>query len=293
MRGSEKLNGAGQGATDSCPFCWERIFCLLLNACEYGLPTPCFCATVHGMDDSLLTEQPARQTGSPAVIFDLDGTLLDTLEDLADSCNEALVHCGFPPRTIDEVRQCVGNGLGVLMERAVPQGRQNPRYDEAVQEMRSCYARNLHNKTKPYRGIPELLEALGKQGIRTGIVSNKPDAQVKELAGLYFSGTISRQAAAGEREQEGVRRKPFPDSVLAVMDVLGADKARTIYVGDSDVDIATAHNAALPCISVCWGFRSRTFLQQHGARQLADTPEELLAAVTAALAAPGVPHPSI
>ena len=104
---------------------------------------------------------------------------------------------------------------------------------------------------------------------------------------------IRVRRATSMSEQEGVRRKPFPDSVLAVMDVLGADKARTIYVGDSDVDIATAHNAALPCISVCWGFRSRTFLQQHGARLLTDTPEELLAAVTAALAAPGVPHPSI
>ena len=210
-----------------------------------------------------------------AVIFDLDGTLLDTLEDLTDSCNESLRTLGYPEHTIDEVRQFVGNGLGVLMERALPDGRNNTDFDRALQLLREIYGRNWQNKTKPYTGVLTLIAELNRRGIKTGIVSNKPDEQVKELAELYFKGHINAEAAVGEKESEGIRRKPAPDSVFTVMKILGADAEHSVYIGDSDVDLATARNAGLPCISVCWGFRSRDFLLKNGATRLADKPEDI------------------
>lgn len=207
-----------------------------------------------------------------AVIFDLDGTLLYTLEDLADSCNEALRFFGYPERTLDEVRQFVGNGLGVLAELALPDGKNNPQYEAVLQKMRDCYAKNWQNKTKPYDGVPEMLDILIERGFKCAIVSNKPDAQVKELATLYFPTTVS--FAVGERE--GIRRKPFPDSLNSVMENLHVDKKYVVYVGDSDVDIKTAANAGVACVSVCWGFRSKEFLIQNGASQIISKPTELL-----------------
>lgn len=211
-----------------------------------------------------------------AVIFDLDGTLLDTLEDIADSCNESLSELGMPSRGIDEVRSFVGNGLGVLMERAVPGGKTNPLFREALSLMHRNYARNSRNKTRPYDGVLDLISALNERGIKTGIVSNKPDAQVKELAGIYFKGLINPEDAAGENEAAGIKRKPAPDSVLAVMRSLGVSADRCVYVGDSDVDIQTARNSGLPCISVCWGFRTREFLEEHGATVLVSKPEDIM-----------------
>ncbi len=201
--------------------------------------------------------------------------MLDTLEDLTDSCNETLRELGYAEHTIDEVRQFVGNGLGVLMEKTLPDGRKNPDFDRALQLLRDTYARNWQNKTKPYTGVLELIAQLNDKGLKTGIVSNKPDEQVKELAQLYFKGHISAEAAVGEKESEGIRRKPAPDSVFSVMKILGGDKEHSVYVGDSDVDLATARNAGLPCISVCWGFRSRAFLIKNGATRLADKPEDI------------------
>ena len=214
-----------------------------------------------------------------AVIFDLDGTLLNTLDDLADSCNEALETMHYPVRTVDEVRRFVGNGLGKLAERALPDGLNNPDYTAFLRCLRSCYAKNWHNKTRPYDGVLEMLARLSEAGIRTGIVSNKPDAQVKELADLYFAKVIPAAAAIGERESEGIRRKPAPDSTLAVMRGFGVSKENAVYVGDSDVDIETARNAGIPCISVCWGFRPRSFLCEHGATTLVEQPAEILSAV--------------
>ncbi|MBR3548495.1 MAG: HAD family hydrolase [Treponema sp.] len=214
-----------------------------------------------------------------AIIFDLDGTLLDTLLDLADSCNKSLCTCGYPARTVDEVRMFVGNGLGKLIERALPGGRENSDYEKVLSCMRKNYAENWNNKTKPYPGILAMLEKLKARGIKCGIVSNKPDEQVKELAQVFFSDTI--QESAGENEKEGIRRKPFPDSVFTVMKKLGAENDCTVYAGDSDVDIQTAANAGIPCISVTWGFRSRDFLIQNGAKFLADNVEEFLDIISA------------
>jgi phosphoglycolate phosphatase len=207
-----------------------------------------------------------------AVIFDLDGTLLNTLDDLADSCNEALRSFGFAERTVDEVRQFVGNGLPVLAELAIPDGKNNKQYDAFLAKLRECYAHNWQNKTKPYDGIIDMLHALAANDIRCGIVSNKPDAQVKELSCLYFKEEVS--VAVGERE--GIRRKPYPDSLNSVMEQLNVDKKFVVYVGDSDVDIHTAANADVACVSVSWGFRSRQFLIENGASQIITQPGQLL-----------------
>ena len=210
-----------------------------------------------------------------AVIFDLDGTLLDTLEDLTDSCNQALTGLGYPAHTIAEVRQFVGNGLGVMIEKALPGGRGNPDYDKALDRMREIYSANYQNKTKAYDGVLDLIERLKERGVKMAIVSNKPDAQVKELAALYFK-SIPQEAAIGENEAAGVRRKPYPDSVYTALKALGANKEDAVYIGDSDVDMATARNSGLPCISVSWGFKTREFLQEKGASPIVDRPDEVL-----------------
>lgn len=209
-----------------------------------------------------------------AVIFDLDGTLLNTLDDLADSCNETLRQLNFPLRSIDEVRQFVGNGIAKLMELAIPCGKENPEYEKSVLLMKENYAKNWQNKTRPYDGILDLISTLHNMEIKTGIVSNKPDAQVKELAEYYFSSIMKRETAVGDIE--GRNRKPAPDSVLEVMRILEVCRDETVYVGDSDVDIKTAKNTGIPCISVTWGFRDRNFLLNSGAQKLADKPEEIL-----------------
>ena len=210
------------------------------------------------------------------VIFDLDGTLLDTLEDLTDSCNKTMNTLGLPEHTIDEVRTFVGNGLGVLIEKAIPDGKNNPLYEKAFSLMRENYAQNWQNKTRPYDGVLDLIAKLNERGIKTGIVSNKPDEQVKELAELYFKGFIKKEAAVGEKESLGIHRKPAPDSVYEVMKQLNAEKANCVYVGDSDVDLATARNAGIPCISVAWGFKTEAFLRSLNAQTIIHSPEEVL-----------------
>jgi len=208
-----------------------------------------------------------------AVIFDLDGTLLDTLTDLANAVNAALEANGMPVRTIDEIRQFVGNGARNLLIRSVPDGLENPKFEKTLAAFRSYYAEHCKDYTKPYEGITELLESLKKLGIKMAIVSNKPDSAVKELAKEYFGDCIA--VAIGDRE--GVARKPAPDTVYKALEELGVSTKDAVYVGDSDVDIMTAMNAEMPCISVTWGFRNREFLMFHGASQFADTSEELQA----------------
>ena len=204
-------------------------------------------------------------------IFDLDGTLLDTLQDLADSTNYALALHGLPVRTVEEVRQFVGNGVGLLIRRAVPAGTAEELERQVLRDFRAHYLLNMENKTAPYPGIPELLDALGAAGVPTAVVSNKFDGAVKGLCQNYFGDRIG--AAIGE--SQGVARKPAPDTVFRALAELGMPREGAVYVGDSDVDIETAKNAGLPCISVSWGFRSRSFLTEHGARTIADTVEEL------------------
>ena len=208
------------------------------------------------------------------IIFDLDGTLLNTLEDLADSTNIALLHFNYPQRSIDEIRNFVGNGVAKLIERAIPGGASNPDYKNCLEYFKKTYSKNMYNKTAPYNGIIDMLNTLRSNGFKTAVVSNKFDIAVKELCKRYFPGLID--FAAGENEAEGIRKKPAPDTVLKVLKVFNADKSLAVYVGDSEVDIMTAQNSGIPCISVSWGFKNKPFLVEHGAEFIADTPEDII-----------------
>ena len=205
-------------------------------------------------------------------IFDLDGTLLNTLQDLAASTNYALRTAGMPEHSVEDVRKFVGNGVKKLMERAIPGGLENPKFDETYATFRKHYLEHSLDTTKPYDGIPEVLAELKRRGKKLAIVSNRFYAATQELAKHFFPETI--QVAIGEREN--IRKKPAPDTVLEAMRQLGVGKQGTVYIGDSDVDIDTAKNVGVPCISVLWGFRDKDFLIEHGATHLIKKPEELL-----------------
>lgn len=207
------------------------------------------------------------------IIFDLDGTLLNTLEDLTDSVNYVMQLQGLPAYTPDQVRTMVGNGIYVLMERALPQGRSFPAYDTCIAEFQEHYKLHMQDKTGPFPGILPLLQQLAREGFQLAVVSNKFDAAVKALCRDYFGSLIP--VAIGEHEACGIAKKPAPDTVLEAMRQLGTTPDSCIYVGDSDVDIETAKNSGIPCISVTWGFRSRSFLLDHGAGPLADDTQEL------------------
>jgi phosphoglycolate phosphatase len=207
-------------------------------------------------------------------IFDLDGTLLDTLTDLAASCNYALRTHGMPEHSIDDVRRFVGNGVRKLMERAIPDGDANPDFEATFATFREHYMVHSLDTTKPYPGIMDALAELKARGCRLAVVSNKMMAATVELCKYFFPETI--EVAIGENEAEGIRKKPAPDTVFAALKQLGVSGDNAVYVGDSDVDLATARNSGLPCISVLWGFRDREFLLDHGATTFITSPKELL-----------------
>ena len=207
------------------------------------------------------------------IIFDLDGTLLDTLDDLWNAVNAALQKFSLPTRTREEVRSFIGNGIVKLMERAAGEVDKQI-LDGVLAEFKRYYGEHCEDFTKPYEGIMELLEYLKGKGIKTAVVSNKADFAVKKLADGYFKGLL--QEAVGENEEGGIRKKPAPDSLLAVMERLGAGTRSTVYVGDSEVDIQTAKNAGVDCISVTWGFKDKDFLIANGAKTLINAPKELL-----------------
>ena len=207
-------------------------------------------------------------------IFDLDGTLLDTLGDLAASVNYAMRMHGMPEHTVDEVCRFVGNGVRRLMERAVPGGAAHPAFEAAFATFRRHYMEHSLDTTRPYESIPEMLCELKRRGKHTAVVSNKFDAATKELCRHFVPDTI--EVAVGEHEAEGIRKKPAPDTVLQALSQLGVGQEGAVYVGDSDVDIQTARNSGLPCISVLWGFRDREFLLAHGAETFVSQPSELL-----------------
>ena len=208
------------------------------------------------------------------VIFDLDGTLLDTLEDLTDSVNHAMEKFGFPVHTIEEIRTFVGNGAPKLLERSIPDGVANPDYEAALTAFKAHYAEHCEDKTGPYAGVPEMLAGLKEQGYHLAVVSNKFDGAVKKLCKKYFGEFIS--VSIGESEE--VKRKPAPDTVYRALRELGCDASHAVYVGDSEVDIQTAKNASLPCISVTWGFRSEEKLRDEGAPEhmMIRPPRELV-----------------
>ena len=210
-------------------------------------------------------------------IFDLDGTILSTLDDLADSTNHALAACGFPTRTTDEVRRFVGNGIRLLIERAVPAGTSAADIERTLEEFKTWYGTHCTIKTKPYDGICEMLAKLRAAGCKTAVLSNKADFAVQSLCAQYFDGLLDY--AAGEREHLGIPKKPAPEAVWAILDELGVEKADCVYVGDSDVDVDTARNAELTCIAVDWGFRERELLVAKGAEMIVSTPDALCEAI--------------
>lgn len=204
------------------------------------------------------------------MLFDLDGTLLDTLGDLTDAVNAALGALGRPHRTEDEVRSFVGNGVGLLARRALGGEGGVERF---LSVFTDHYDRNMMARTRPYPGVIELLTALKATGVRVAVVSNKYDSAVKALCAHYFGDLV--QSAVGEGN--GVAKKPAPDGALKALKALGAEREGALYIGDSDVDVQTAHNAHLRCAAVTWGFRDREALAAAGAEYLIDEPAQLMA----------------
>ncbi|MBE6264166.1 MAG: HAD-IIIA family hydrolase [Prevotella sp.] len=204
-------------------------------------------------------------------IFDLDGTLLDSLTDLAISCNYALRINNMPERTIDEVRCFVGNGVKKLMERAIPNGLQNPAFEKTYADFRQHYLVHNLDNTKPYPGIIPLLKRLHSEGKNIAVVSNKFYAATQDLVKHFFDEYIT--VAIGEREN--IRKKPAPDTVFEALRQLSASLSGAVYIGDSDVDVMTARNCNIPCISVLWGFRTKEFLIKNGATTFVTAPDEI------------------
>lgn len=200
------------------------------------------------------------------ILFDLDGTLLDTLEDLLDATNYALTSCGYPPRTLAQLRRFVGNGAANQIRLALPEGASQAEIDHVLAVYKPYYTAHCQHKTQPYPGIPQVLAQLG-QRYPIAIVSNKPDGAVKALCRQYFPGIFTLG------ETPDCPRKPAPDMVHRAMDAIGVQQA--IYVGDSEVDVDTAKNAGLPCLSVLWGFRDREDLEQAGAQYFCQTVSQL------------------
>lgn len=206
------------------------------------------------------------------IIFDLDGTLLNTLEDLTDACNYVLEKYHYSKRTIEEIRSFVGNGIRRLLELAIPGGLENPAFEEMYESFSVYYMEHCMDKTKPYPQIQELLTELKKQEYKMAIVSNKSDAAVKELRGIFFAKAITISIG----ESKGVRKKPAPDTALQALKELGAAKENALYVGDSEVDYQTAQNAGMDCVLVSWGFRNREMLESLRPVAVIDEPMQLL-----------------
>lgn len=206
------------------------------------------------------------------VVFDMDGTILNTLEDLCDAMNYCLEKYNMPTRSMAEIRSFVGNGLGKLVERACIKGTTEELLAEILECLKAYYIIHCYDKTKPYEGIPELIAELRDKGFKTAVVSNKAHNAVLELIEMFFKGLFDE--AYGECD--GVARKPAPDLVNKVLNSLEIDARDAVYIGDSDVDLATAANSNMDCISVTWGFRDEDFLVENGAKKFARKPSDII-----------------
>lgn len=205
-----------------------------------------------------------------AVIFDLDGTLLNTIEDLKNATNHALAAFGYPPRTTEEMKHFVGRGIRYMMTCAVPNGENNPQFEDILAAFYPYYEQHCQDLTAPYQGITSLLSHLKAAGVKTAVVTNKVQHAAEILVHDLFPDIT---LVVGD--SPAVKRKPAPDGVWLALEKLGAKKENAAYVGDSDIDYATAKNAALPCLSVLWGFRTKEELTACGADTFFETPEEL------------------
>lgn len=215
-----------------------------------------------------------RKFAYKAAVFDLDGTLLDTLTDLTDADNYVLFALGYPPVTREQVRSYMGNGIKRLIRLSLPGGEDDPRFDEAYSLYLKRYIPHCNDSTAPYKGIMDLLATLKGGGVLSAVVSNKNHAATNELCRAHFGSLIS--VAVGENEAVGIRKKPYPDMVFSALSALGVSAKEAVYVGDTEVDIETAKNSGLKCISVSWGFRSKDFLIERGAGLIADDAGQLL-----------------
>ncbi len=207
-----------------------------------------------------------------AVVFDLDGTLLNTLTDLAASCNRALCEMGLPGRTEAEICQFIGNGARLLCHRSVGLDQPDEVVDRCLKLFQADYNLHMNDHTAPYEGIIDMLTTLKEAGVKRAVVSNKYDAATRAICQRYFGDLIDVSIGEGN----GIPKKPCPDGTLKAIELLGVPAEETIYMGDSDTDVETAHNAGLSCVSVTWGFRSRQILEMAGADTIIDTPAELL-----------------
>lgn len=218
------------------------------------------------------TKESGKMRKINTIIFDMDGTVLNTLDDLTDAVNHVLGKFDMPPRSREEYRLFFGSGIRYAISCAVLEGTPDSVIDDMIPVFKEYYDRHCLDKTRPYDGIIELMSELKKQGYRLAIVSNKIDSAVLELNERFFSDNVA--VAVGEKK--GIKRKPAPDTVLEAMNMLGSSKEETIYVGDSEVDLQTAKNTGIPCISVLWGFRDKDFLIENGATLFASKPEDVL-----------------
>ncbi len=210
-----------------------------------------------------------------AILFDLDGTLTDTLSDLASSVNYAMREFGFPERTLEEVRCFVGNGVRRLIYSSVPENTDEKTAEDCLGIFKEYYKNNSLVKTKPYDGIIPMLENLKKQGLKTAVVTNKMHEAAEDIVRIFFGDLIDITLG----QVDGVAQKPQPDGIYHVLEKLGASKEKAVYVGDSEVDCITAENAGIPCIGVTWGFRDKSVLIENGADFIADAPEEIIKTV--------------
>lgn len=208
------------------------------------------------------------------VIFDLDGTLLNTIDDLADTVNYVMREFGWQEHTVDEIRKKVGNGIRNLVKRSVPNGFDNPQFEEAFVTFREYYQEHCQVKTDAYPGIMEMLEQLHVKGYKMAIVSNKTHPAVAELNEIYFKDYID--IALGENEDAGIKKKPAPDMVNLALEKLGSKKTEAIYVGDSEVDKSTADNSGMDCALCQWGFRELELLESLAPKAIIKEPMELL-----------------
>ena len=206
------------------------------------------------------------------IIFDMDGTILNTLEDLKNSLNYVLQQAGYQTRTLEEVRTFVGNGIRKTIERALPSDIEEEKVDELFSLFMDYYAIHNTDNTKPYNGVIELLKELKHLGYKTAVVSNKQDSAVKSLCKKFFTGLFDVEIG----EKENIAKKPDPDEVNEVLKILNIDRTKSIYIGDSEVDIQTAQNSKMKSIIVDWGFRDRKFLYEHGAEVIVSNPSEIL-----------------
>ena len=206
-----------------------------------------------------------------AVLFDMDGTLLDTLEDLCDSTNHALAQMGYPLRGIEEIRRFIGNGAEKQIRRAVPEGTSEGKIMETLAAFRAYYQDHCQIKTKVYDGLLDVLSELKEKGVKMAVVSNKPDAAVKKLSREYFGDRLDYAIGPSD----GVRCKPYPDMAEEALKALSVEKKDAVFVGDSEVDVQTGLNAGLDVIAVSWGFRSREVVIEAGAKMIADDASEM------------------